>query len=74
MRMLGINKDVVRGSGIPNYSNAIKEQSAMIFIPNRYTRIYYSVIERAQARILPKDSYKEKHHIIPRCMGGNRQW
>jgi hypothetical protein len=43
----------------------------MIFIPNRYTRIYYSVIERAQTRILPKDSYKEKHHVIPRCMGGS---
>jgi hypothetical protein len=66
----GINNSVVRGTPMPNYSNATKEQSAMIFIPNRYTRIYYSVIERAQSRILPKDSYREKHHIVPRCMGG----
>ena len=65
-----INNSVVRGAGTPNYSNATKEQSAMIFIANRYTRIYYSVIERAQSRILPKEIYKEKHHIVPRCMGG----
>ena len=65
-----INNSVVRGTAIPNYSNATKEQSAMIFIANRYTRIYYSVIERAQSRILPKEIYKEKHHIVPRCMGG----
>ena len=71
MKELAINKVVVRGTAIPNYSNATKEQSAMIFIANRYTRIYYSVIERAQSRILPKEVYREKHHIIPRCMGGS---
>ena len=27
----GLNNSVVRGSGIPNYSNAYKEQSAMLF-------------------------------------------
>ena len=66
-----INNSVVRGIAVPNYSNATKEQSAMIFITNRYTRIYYTIIERAKSRILPKDIYKEKHHIVPRCMGGS---
>jgi hypothetical protein len=71
MERLVINNSVVRGTGIPNYSNAYKEQSAMIFIANRYTRIYFSIIENARVRVLPKDQYKETHHIIPRSMGGD---
>lgn len=43
----------------------------MIFIANRYTRIYFSIIEKARLRALPKDQYKETHHIIPRSMGGD---
>jgi hypothetical protein len=33
-----------------------------------YTRIYNQIIERAQTRKL--DEYIEKHHIIPKCIGG----
>lgn len=33
-----------------------------------YVKIYNQIITRAKTRIL--DGYKEKHHIIPRCMGG----
>lgn len=33
-----------------------------------YSKIYYSIIDRAKNRVL--DCYVEKHHIIPRCMGG----
>jgi len=33
-----------------------------------YTRHYNLLIERARTRVL--DSYAEKHHVIPRCMGG----
>lgn len=33
-----------------------------------YKRIYDSLIERAKNRTLT--SYSEKHHIVPRCMGG----
>lgn len=43
----------------------------MIFIQNKYTRIYYSIINRAQSRILPKETYTEKHHIIPKSLGGS---
>jgi len=71
MKELAINKDVVRETAISNYSNATKEQSAMVFIANRYTRIYFSIIENARVRVLPKDQYKETHHIIPRSMGGD---
>ena len=34
-----------------------------------YQRIYNQIIERAQNRKL--EGYKEKHHIIPKCIGGN---
>ena len=33
-----------------------------------YQRIYNQIIERAKTRQL--SCYKEKHHIVPRCMGG----
>ena len=33
-----------------------------------YQRIYNQIIERAKTRQL--NCYKEKHHIIPRCIGG----
>lgn len=34
----------------------------------KYEKIYNQIIERAKYRVL--EGYKEKHHIIPRCMGG----
>jgi|LakMenE01Jun11ns_1017448.scaffolds.fasta_scaffold9559875_1 hypothetical protein len=33
-----------------------------------YEKIYNQIIERAKVRVLK--GYKEKHHIIPKCMGG----
>jgi hypothetical protein len=33
-----------------------------------YQKIYNQIIERAQNRKL--EGYKEKHHIIPKCLGG----
>lgn len=41
----------------------------MIFINNKYTSIYYKIIDRAKKRHL--GSYKERHHIIPKSLGGN---
>lgn len=40
----------------------------MIFIDNKYTRVYNTIIERAQSRTLL--GYTETHHIIPRSLGG----
>jgi hypothetical protein len=34
----------------------------------KYQQIYNSLIDRAKGRIIA--GYSEKHHIIPRCMGG----
>ena len=34
-----------------------------------YQKIYNQIIERAKNRIL--ECYKEKHHIVPKCLGGD---
>jgi len=42
-----------------------------MFNDSKYTRWYYQLINRAQTRELSRDIYTEKHHIIPRCLGGD---
>ena len=39
-----------------------------MFKENKYTKIYYAIINRALARSI--DGYKERHHIIPKSLGG----
>jgi hypothetical protein len=41
----------------------------MIFINNKYYRIYNNIIERARSRTI--SDYTENHHIIPRSLGGS---
>jgi len=36
-----------------------------------YILHYNKLVEKAKNRILPKEIYTEKHHIIPKCLGGN---
>lgn len=43
----------------------------MIFIANKYTKYYYSIISNAKSRILPPETYTERHHIIPKSLGGS---
>lgn len=52
----------------------------MIFIENKYTRIYYSIVSNAQQqtrkklkRDHPDHIYYDRHHIIPKCLGGNNE-
>jgi hypothetical protein len=40
-----------------------------MYLDNKYTKWYNSIIENAKNRII--DGYTEKHHIIPRSLGGN---
>jgi hypothetical protein len=40
----------------------------MLFINNKYTKIYYQIINRAKDRDI--SGYTEKHHIIPKSLGG----
>jgi hypothetical protein len=36
-----------------------------------YQKIYNSLIERSKNRLL--EGYSEKHHIVPRCLGGTNE-
>ena len=42
-----------------------------MFNDSKYTRTYYAITSRAQGRVL--EGYLEKHHIIPRCLGGSNR-
>jgi hypothetical protein len=39
------------------------------FISNKYTKIYFSIVNRARHRNITE--YVERHHIIPRSIGGD---
>lgn len=39
-----------------------------MFLENKYTKIYFSLIEKAKQQTI--DGYCEKHHIVPKCLGG----
>jgi len=41
-----------------------------MYLQNKYTKWYYNIIDRAKSRVLAKEIYIEKHHIIPRSLGG----
>jgi 5-methylcytosine-specific restriction endonuclease McrA len=43
-----------------------------MFIDNKYTKIYYSLIKKRQNEVLLKENiYCESHHIIPKSLGGS---
>lgn len=67
MLLININKGVVRDIGVSNYSNAFEEHQQM-YLQNKYTRIYFMIIKRAKSRTI--SGYTEKHHIIPKSIGG----
>lgn len=39
-----------------------------MYLQNKYTRWYYSIIDQARSRSI--SGYTERHHIIPRSLGG----
>ena len=41
-----------------------------VFLENKYTRWYNNIINRGLDRELPT-VYTEKHHIVPKCLGGS---
>ena len=41
-----------------------------MFLDNKYSRIYFSIVKVAKNRIFPDGEYFEKHHIIPKSLGG----
>lgn len=42
----------------------------MIFIDNKYTTVYYSIIDNALSRS-SVEGYTEMHHIVPKSLGGS---
>lgn len=40
-----------------------------IFLTNKYTTWYYNIISNSQTRVI--EGYTEKHHIIPKSLGGS---
>ena len=44
----------------------------MIFIDNKYTRIYFNIVNNAKSRT-NYTGYVEKHHIIPKSLGGTNK-
>jgi hypothetical protein len=44
-----------------------------MYLQNKYTRIYFMIIDRAKSRILPPEVYVEKHHVIPKSLGGDNR-
>lgn len=63
-----INNSVVHSTGMLDYSTTVKELQQM-YLQNKYTHIYNNIIERAKSRTI--SGYTEKHHIIPRSLGGH---
>ena len=43
-----------------------------MYLPNKYTKCYYSIINRAKERVLGIQPI-EKHHIIPKSFGGSNE-
>jgi hypothetical protein len=42
-----------------------------MFIQNKYTNIYFKIIDRSKSRFL--NCYTERHHILPKSMGGGNE-
>lgn len=42
-----------------------------MYLPNKYTTWYHNIINSAKTRSLPNDHYVERHHIIPKSLGGD---
>jgi hypothetical protein len=47
-------------------------KESITLIDNKYSRWYYAIIGNAQARI-DFQGYGERHHIVPRCLGGTNE-
>lgn len=42
-----------------------------MYLDNKYTKIYYRLISNAKNRITNTSCYYERHHIIPKSLGGS---
>jgi hypothetical protein len=42
-----------------------------MFEQSKYSKYYYSIVNSAKSRTLARNIYTEKHHIIPKSLGGD---
>lgn len=42
-----------------------------MFLENKYKKIYFKIIDNAKTRVIKSDCFYEKHHIIPKSLGGD---
>lgn len=42
-----------------------------MFLDNKYSKHYFSIVKNAKSRVQDFSLYYEKHHIIPKSLGGN---
>lgn len=42
-----------------------------MYLQNKYSKYYFSIISKAKSRTLSPETYVERHHIIPKSLGGN---
>lgn len=42
-----------------------------MYLQNKYTTWYFNIIQRAQTRIPNDNEYYERHHVVPKSLGGN---
>ena len=50
---------------------SIIRRLTMIFIKNKYTKWYNSIIDNAIGRPIQDGVYYERHHVLPKSMGGS---
>jgi hypothetical protein len=41
-----------------------------MFLSNKYSKYYFNIVDTAKARTLAAHTYIEKHHVVPRSLGG----
>ena len=42
-----------------------------MFEQSKYSKYYYSIVDNAKSRLIAENIYTEKHHIIPKSLGGS---
>ena len=41
-----------------------------MFLSNKYSKYYFNIIDTAKAKTFNDHTYVEKHHVVPRSLGG----
>lgn len=44
-----------------------------MYLDNKYSQKYYSLVNRAKSRTLDSSIYVERHHVIPKSLGGSNK-